>query len=391
MLNLIIDFNNILMRSLTTPGTTFYNSDFNSENDLADIVKKITIDICYNVRLFSPNRVIIVSDSPNAWRKDFLPNDEFGYKANRVKDETRNWDNLWKTVNEFKKILSENGFIVSAVDRAEADDLAALWKNKLFQEANDSIIFVSSDKDWRQLIEFKNDAFCMVFNPTVNNKGRKKLFIDNNISSYLAKNDARTNFDILFGINNTNSHKGNISNALKTDKKIDIVIVSPEQILIHKIFTGDSGDNVPAFYSYYKTTSKRGTYLSSISEKQTDKLCEALNIKNINDLLDCKKYIKEELDIILKTDMSIDVDERLTRQRVLVELNLDLFPINIVNSFNDKFDDLISINIKNPTTIKWIDVLNNTKFLDKNTQFKPQLNSVFSDLGSDFNKYFSKI
>ena len=152
------------MRGLTTPGTTFYGSDYNNDNDLADIVKKLSIDICYNIRLFSPDRVIIVCDSPNVWRKDILPKDETGYKANRVKDDTKNWDKLWKTLDEFKDILSNKGLIVSAVERAEADDLAALWKHKLFHNENQSVIFISSDKDWRQLIEFNknNNSFCVV-------------------------------------------------------------------------------------------------------------------------------------------------------------------------------------------------------------------------------------
>ena len=100
MFNLVIDFNNLLMRSISTPGMTFYNSNFENEDDLNDIVKKLTIDICYNIRLFSPNKVIIVCDSPNAWRKDILPADERGYKANRIKDDTKNWDNLWKKMKK---------------------------------------------------------------------------------------------------------------------------------------------------------------------------------------------------------------------------------------------------------------------------------------------------
>lgn len=393
MLNLVIDFNNILMRGLTTPGTTFYGSDYNNDNDLADIVKKLSIDICYNIRLFSPDRVIIVCDSPNVWRKDILPKDETGYKANRVKDDTKNWDKLWKTIDEFKDILSSKGLIISAVERAEADDLAALWKHKLFHNENQSVIFISSDKDWRQLIEFNknNNSFCVVFNPTVNSKGRKKLFLTDEIYNYIKNSsDNRSNFDILFNINSSTSYKTNITNALKSDKRIDVECIDPVKILINKIFVGDAGDNVPSFYNFYKTT-KRGTHLSGVTEKQCEKLCESLNINNINDLSDAKKYIKDELNKILKVDIPIDVDERLNRQRILVELNVDLFPENIINKFKEKTDEIVNNIAINTQSVKWTDILNGTRFFDKETSFKPQVNSVFNDFGSDFDKYFTKL
>ena len=62
-INVIIDFNNILMRSLTIPGTTGCNSDFNSEEDIKDIIKKLAVDICYNIRLFvGADNVYVVCD-----------------------------------------------------------------------------------------------------------------------------------------------------------------------------------------------------------------------------------------------------------------------------------------------------------------------------------------
>lgn len=390
--NLIIDFNNLLMRSISTPGTTFYNSNFEDENDLNDIVKKLTIDICYNIRLFSPNRVIIVCDSPNAWRKDILPSGEKGYKANRTKDDAKNWDNLWKKMNKFKEHLSDKGFIISEVSRSEADDLAALWKEKLFTKNNESILFISSDKDWRQLLDFNSETneYVAIFNPTVNNKGRKKMFFTEDAWKYISTENQNINVDKVSALFNSflSSNKDNIKNALLNDKKVDVEIIDPFTILINKIFEGDVGDNVPSFYEYYKTT-KRGTSLARVTPTVTKKMCESLHINNMNDLNDAAKYIVMSLEKIMKIEIPVDSEDRLNRQKILVELNTSLFPDNIINEFNHKYCDLIDkIMPSNLSNIKWMDVLNNSEFFNKEEHFKPKEDKVFSDLGGDFDKYF---
>ena len=390
--NLIIDFNNLLMRGISTPGTTFYNSTFEDENDLNDIVKKLTIDICYNIRLFSPSRVIILCDSPNPWRKDILPTGEKGYKANRVKSDERNWTKLWGKMNKFKEHLSNIGFIVSEIDRSEADDLAAMWKEKLFTLDSETILFISSDKDWQQLVDYNNNQFVGIFNPTVNNKGRKKIFFSDAAWNYISteNNSLNNKVDALFD-SFGQSNKDNIKNALNSDKKIDIELINPFNVLINKIFEGDHGDNVPSFYEYYKTT-KRGTNLARVTQSVIKKLCEELHINNMEDLDGAKKYIVHSLEKIMKIDIPVDGEERLNRQKILVELNTKLFPNNIINKFNSEYTSLIDkIMPKNLSNIKWMDILDNTEFFSKDQYYKPKEDKVFTDLGGDFTKYFANL
>lgn len=389
-LNLIIDFNNLLMRSISTPGMTFYNSDYEDENDLNDIVKKLTIDICYNIRLFTPDKVIIVCDSPNAWRKDILPKDESGYKANRIKDEKKNWTNLWNKMDKFKKHLSNIGFVISEVPRAEADDLAALWKEKLYALNNESILFISSDKDWRQLADYNKltNSFVSIFNPTVNNRGKKKLFVTNETLKYLTNKTLNAGPDAIFNLSD-NRLKNNIERAIMSDTKISVEIIDPFSVLIEKIFEGDAGDNVPSFYEYYKTT-KRGTQLAKVTPTVVKKLRESLHIDNIDDLNGAAKYLVHQLEKIMKIDnIPVESEDRLNRQKILVELNTSLFPDNIISEFNNTYVDLYNKeNPKNLVNIKWINVLDNTEFFDKKEYNRPKEDKVFNDLGGDFNKYF---
>lgn len=397
-LNLIIDFNNLLLRSVNLPGLSYSNSTFDRDEDVYDLLKKVTIDICYNIRLFNPTNVILLCDSPNAWRKDLLSNDENGYKANRVKDETKNWDNLFKIVDEYKETLTQKGFNVVSIPRAEADDLAAMYKSKLYDLDNECIIFISSDKDWRQLIDFNKslEKYVVVFNSTTNNRGKKKLYLTEDIFNFVNKKDDLTFDDkmsLLFGDvdNKKDIAKTSILNALNTNNII-AEYVNADYIIIEKIFGGDSGDNVPGYYTYYKTN-KRGTYKTTISPSQIKKLTESLHINNMNDFVQCIDYVKPELEKIMNMTLPVDNNEVINRQRALVELNPSLFPINITNAFEDIYSKQLPFSIKDYSNLKWQDILKDTKFIDVSKLNKPATNNVFKDFSSasGFDKYLNNL
>lgn len=397
-LNLIIDFNNLLLRSACLPGLSYSNSSFDKDEDVYDLLKKVTIDICFNIRLFNPTNVILLCDSPNAWRKDLLPDDENGYKANRVKDESKNWDNFFKIVDEYKEALIDKGFNVVSIPRAEADDLAAMYKSKLYDLDNECIIFISSDKDWRQLIDFDKNLgkYVVVFNSTTNNRGKKKLYLTEDIYNFIYKKEDLTFDDkmsLLFGDidNNKDIVKNSIINALSS-AKIDIEYVNPDYVVIEKIFGGDSGDNVPGYYTYYKTT-KRGTNKTTVTPSQIKKLVENLHIITKHDFIQCVDYIKPELEKIMNMELPVDNRTVINRQRVLVELSPDLFPISIVNEFEDIYSKQIPFPVKNYTNLKWQDVLKGTKFVDVSKLNKPITNTVFKDFSSanGFDKYLNNL
>lgn len=397
-LNLIIDFNNLLLRSVNLPGLSYSNSTFDKDEDVYDLLKKVTIDICYNIRLFTPTNVILLCDSPNAWRKDLLSNDENGYKANRVKDETKNWDNLFRIVDEYKETLIQKGFNVVSIPRAEADDLAAMYKSKLYDLDNECIIFISSDKDWRQLIDFdkKLEKYVVVFNSTTNNRGKKKLYLTEEIITFVNKKEDLTFDDkisLLFGDidNNKDIAKKSIINAISTNN-IVTECVNPDYIIIEKIFGGDSGDNIPGYYTYYKTN-KRGTYKTTVTPSQIKKLTESLHIKNMNDFLLCIDYIKEELEKIMNMELPVNNKEVINRQRALVQLSPSLFPVNIVLEFEEIYNKQLPFGTKDYSNLKWQDILKDTKFADFSKLNKPATNNVFKDFSSasGFDKYLNEL
>ena len=375
-LTMIFDLSNMFMRSLHTliykgdgPGT------FDSDEENAMLVRKMAMDISYILRTFNPERVIFASDSKRPWRKEIYESIEgMDYKGNRKKDNDKNWDKIFTSLKEFEEILENFGTIVTKIEHAEADDVAAMWKRRLCDKEN--IIFVTSDRDWLQLIEFNQSTkwFCACYNPIVNNKGRKVLSLTKEMQEWVFS-PQENKCDIFF--NNLSKCKNILETVSQKDSKISIDTVNPDNVLLSKILAGDAGDNVPSFMTYYKSGK-----LQRITELKAGKLCESLKVNNVQDLInvDASGDLKPAVEKIMNYPIDgFDTTERLKRQRSLVELNPDLFPKAIVGEFvwhANKYEEGGKISTAN---IRMQNILANTKYLDEEYE-RPKENSIFEDL-----------
>ena len=386
--NLVFDFSNIAMRALFTCSYASGGgvSTFDTDEECAVLIRKIAMDMSYVMRIFMPDRVIIAYDSRHPWRNslyDQIENES--YKGNRQKDTTKNWNKIFETLNDYKKILEHKGFVISEIPTAEADDLAALWKEESYKNG-DSIILISSDKDWTQLVDFtSSDKFCFCFNPIASNKGLKKLYITEDAKNWLYNNEeAKT--DIFFS--NYNSYKETLRNVKTRDTKIDYEVINPNIVALEKIMCGDDGDNAPTIYEYYKNGKK-----VRMTPSRSKKIYEELNISTVKDLCEAaeagallpalEKNFKKTID-------DIDMEERVLRQRKLVELNPEMFPSDIISTFEYHKKDINKFAVQNMTSIKLDDILKDTKYIDEkyNKNKKAKENSIFDNL-KDLEKYIN--
>ena len=377
-LNMILDFNNFAMRSLHTcqfmePDVKIKNFDTKKECDI--LIRKITIDICKVIRTFTPNRVIISCDSKQPWRKDLYKDiDGMEYKGTREKDEEKNWNNIFSALDDLRDIFKKNGFIVTHIDRTEADDITTMWKEYLFDKGED-VVLVSSDMDWVQLVGVHNNNVCLCYNPIANNTGKKRLYLNSDIQEWL---DTEEKPDIFF--NNYNKTRKILKGVQLIDPKISFELVDPDRVLLNKIMTGDLSDNVPAFFHYYRNGRRQ-----NVTELKAKHVFEALNIHNVDDLIDVnnKMLLKDALEKEMKRDIDVDFQERLTRQRKLVELKSYLFPEDIVKKFTSTVIGTCDECTVNTSNIKMEDVLAGTKYLEQEEVMKNgKLNSIFDDINS---------
>lgn len=360
--NLVFDFSNMAMRALFT--CSYANAGevttFDTDHECGILIRKIAMDMAYVTRMFTPDRVIIACDARDPWRRSLYDNIEGeSYKGNRQKDTTKNWTKIFTELNNYKEILKKQNFVVTELPNAEADDLAALWKKDSFDNG-DNVILVSSDKDWSQLVEYTGKNFCLCFNPISNNKGKKKLYTTAECLEWINSVDQK--LDIFF--TNYNAYKDTLANIKTKDSKVEYEVINPHAVLLDKVMCGDDGDNAPTIYEYYKNGKK-----VRMTPSRCKKILESLNIETIKDLCEASAAgaLLPALSASFKKEIDdIDIDERVMRQRMLVELNPDLFPHDIVTTFMYHVKDSGNTGYIDTTSINLESILKDSKFVDEN-------------------------
>lgn len=331
---LCLDWSNILFRSLFINQLYGTKMTYDNIEDCQSFIYKFATDVCSIINIFKPNNVILLTDSQHAWRKDVLPGED-GYKSNRQKQEGVNWDNIFKCSDDLKQLFKNAGCHVAEYEHSEADDMAALCKEVIFEKYHDyNLIIVSADADLRQLIDFDplTNQYCAVYNTIVKGKtGKRFLYITQEMQNWLDKEDQ---VDIFFS--NVDESKQYIKDIIAQNVKIGIEIENPNEILLHKIFCGDDGDCVPSFYSWIHNG--KSVRITPAKER---KIRETLGIKTIADLIRAKDNLKPLIESVAKKEVNdININERLQRQRILVELNSSLFPKDI-QSYKDTIDYMV--------------------------------------------------
>lgn len=370
---LCLDWSNILFRSLFINQLYGTKMTYDNIEDCQSFIFKFATDVCSIINIFKPNNVILLTDSQHAWRKDVLPGED-GYKSNRQKQEGVNWDNIFKCSDDLKRLFKNAGCHVAEYEHSEADDMAALCKEVIFEKYHDyNLIIVSADADLRQLIDFDplTNQYCAVYNTIVKGKtGKRFLYITQEMQNWLDKEDQ---VDIFFS--NVDDSKQYIKDIVSQNVKIGIEVENPNEILLHKIFCGDDGDCVPSFYSWIHNG--KSVRITPAKER---KIRETLGIKTIADLIQAKDNLKPLIESVAKKDVNdININERLHRQRTLVELNSSLFPKDI-QSYKDTVDYMIQSTGESVfANMKAVNILKGSEYENSNKP-KALTASVFKDM-----------
>lgn len=379
MTNAIFDLSNMFFRSLfIVGGYGAKQYTFDSQFELDQLMRKVATDVSQVIRQVNPSRILFALDS-KSWRKEISIDENDGYKAQRTKSEHVNWDNVFKIMKEFSDILETNGFIVSRFERAEADDLMALWRNEFLFEQGQHVIIVSADEDVRQLVNTFNFgvnkvALCTVFNPFTQGKNSiKKLFVPKEFFEWIKDDNNGDIFDRSIDVDKEDFQR--ISN----DPKVKVEEIDGEEIAMRKIFCGDDGDNVPAIYTWLNDKGKE----VRITDSKYRKIVDYIGAKEVKDLLNNKDQIYDQLVNISGHKPPFKINDRLQRQMKLVLLlNPDLFPIEIVSAFKNKVAEELSKPQIHPQNWNMISILEGTRYVTVGGKYKSNTGkeaSIFGD------------
>ena len=353
---LVFDWSNLFFRSLFLHqmfsghgGSTTYAR----KEDVDSFIFKFCQDVLALVKLFSNEgvagiaspQILICCDSKDAWRKSILPLDDEGngYKSNREKDPNIEWDTIYEASDGLLEILKKKvGCTVAITDHAEADDLICMVKESVISDFPDyNVIIVSADADLRQLLSFDpvTHQFCIVYNTTTRPKSKtRRLYVPAGFKEWLDEPDQ---VDIFFS--NFDASKTYMKSVLESNGAIEPYVEDANEIVLSKLFCGDSSDMVPAMYSYYKNGKQ-----ARITPAKYKKIIEMLSIHDVPSLLENVSGLPGAIEKVCKiTPSDVDFNERVLFQRRLVELNSSLFPEGI-----SSYKDTIKYMIRNGEPVK---------------------------------------
>ena len=373
MITAIFDANNILMRSMfTSSGYGKNQLTFNEQEDNDKLVRKLAMDISYILRFICPDKVIFAIDS-HSWRKTIKIDENEGYKANREKNQFYNWENIFKSYENFLKILNSKGFVISKLDGAEGDDMINLWNDELTNNKNSHVIIVSGDEDVRQLVGKYNQNYSVVYNPFLQGKNPvRKIFASSDFINWLNEPDE---IDI-FNMDNIHNDKMRFKKYLE---QVKIEKIDGQDIVLRKIFLGDDGDNVPPIYTWVNKNNLKKRFTKSLYEK----LISNVNIHNTSDLdgVNTIRMIKDEMERLTKTSLPFNIISRIKRQKELVELNKENYPLYINEAFEFEKEKFNTPNKLHFNSITLNDILKGSQYIDANYKAnKPKSADIFKEV-----------
>lgn len=324
--NLIIDGNYIMHKNVF--------SLVKSNSLYGDFFKLMTMTVQKYSDMFEFDRVIIVSDSRRkSWRKRMLDK----YKAHRVKDETIDWEWIFKSYLEWKQQMhSDFGAIVLEADAVEGDDwinavLTATWK------LGDSNMVISSDKDLLQLIKWNDNQINFQIE---DNNGKERVFFPTGYQIYL-NSIATVGNDDPFSLNMTYEWDELLH---KFSSEWIAVEINPKQILLEKLVKGDKGDNIDSVYQKMTKTGKLmgigEAGATKVWERYVDDFDENYDIKSqsfINRLAECVCNVNK-LDFDSVGDQIV---KRLNENRNLIELHHRHWPEDIKEKIVEQIESII--------------------------------------------------
>lgn len=367
-MTLIFDGNYLFYKSLfifSTYGTE--DKLLETETSQAMFVRKIATDMAYAIRQFgNPDHVIFTVDS-RSWRKDIAIQDG-SYKSNRAKDDSKvHWENFYNTMNEFSRILLTRGFVVSKQEKAEGDDLMALWSKSLVEHGMDSVI-ITGDKDLTQTVRVKGNNFNVVYNP---NTKTRKIVAPVGFKKWITKDS----IDLFNADTYMNRGKDLIHDALNS---IVIEEIDPFYVAFEKVISGDSGDTVPPIYTWQKDGK---TY--RITPAKCARIWEIINaVKPLTDILDLPSRsteIANAISAVIKQHPPSDlIRHNLERNIQLVCLDERVIPATISEEFKPHFEALLKRKTLSARSYDMNTLLDGTRFISDGKTFEADIFSALN-------------
>ena len=374
--NLIVDGNYLMYKSV------FILSKTRSiKTDLLELLKN---DFNKIIRSYPFDNIYLVSDKGSSWRK--LEYKE--YKGTRQKDETIDWDLVYKIYSEFKEITKKRKNVkFFEKDKIEGDDFIAYLVHESNKE-NVSNVIIASDKDINQLLHF--DMINKYINIQWNYKfSDERVYVPENYQlflDHLSKNKSEDIFEP------TNEHE--FINFIETlANRTKIKEIRNEESLFCKIVSGDTGDNIKTIIKIKDgkiiPNNQDGRGIGEDGAKSLYKLFKETypNIIDfdsdifVNQLVDVVFYFKKIKDFTHKSMVS----ENIKFNRRMVMLDDKYMPEMIFEAMNSEYQE-VKNRVVEYEEIDLEEELVKKGFYDEKKDIKPEFRK---EIDGEFKKMIS--
>jgi len=232
-INLCIDASYLLYKNV------FILKKLNSLKDLKEVMLN---DLNKIIRTFPFDNIYFSVDSKSSyWRKDIYPE----YKGKRVKDETIDWEFVYKEYAEFlEDVQNRINIKYLFLKGLEGDDFIA----HVVRESNKkgySCLILASDGDLQQLLTYdlNQDFLNIQWNYKFSDE---RVYLPENYQLILDKLSNKitenVSFENIFESDDSKDFANTLQDLINRTKTKTII---SEELSIRKLITGDKGDNIP--------------------------------------------------------------------------------------------------------------------------------------------------
>lgn len=173
MKRMIVDTANLLFRAAAAHGK--YNTAGTPEEQAGLAMHVALNSLNKHFRKVKPDQMVVTFEGSKNWRKEYTRSEKClskkGYKANRVKD--KSMEPFFELMRSFEELARKHTSIPClSNEHLEGDDLFAGYVQLICEKyPEDEVYGISGDKDFAQLLEYKN---FILINPD-NSKPRTLL------------------------------------------------------------------------------------------------------------------------------------------------------------------------------------------------------------------------
>lgn len=338
-LTLIVDGNWLMMSRMASFIKDFDKSQpeivrKNASKNLEEQMAK-SIGIMLN-RFKDIDNLVLVADG-GSWRKKLaipkiLTSEETTYKGNRKQRIDIDWEHIYDSFTSLYKHCKDIGLTCCQSFDCEGDDWVWYWSRRLNEDGINCIIW-SSDNDLKQLVQYNSKTHS--FTAWYNDK-HGITFSDD-------LNEPDIDPVEFFMMPQKRIHP--VFESLKNNPNINVEYIRPFDIVMEKVFQGDSGDNIKPVVRYEKNGR---TY--KMTKKDFNSISEIFDTNSVQDIKKEQEpisiYIAKIINKKAKNCVvyNTDISDMISYNINLVWLNECVIPETIIMAMNQseykKYEDL---------------------------------------------------